>query len=57
MANVQSDTGCDPDAMTVRGRGEKNNIYKRMASDAKSEVGDHIGDVNTTYTSSKSFTY
>ena len=58
MANVRSDPGCDPDARPVRGRGEiKNNIYKKMASDAESEVGDYIGDVNTTYASSKSLRY
>ena len=36
---------------------EKNNIYKNMASDAENEVGDQIGDVNTTYASSKSLRY
>ena len=30
---------------------EKNNIFKKIASIAEHEVGDHLGDVNTTYAS------
>ena len=33
---------------------EKLIIYKNMASDAENEVGDHIGNVNATYSAFKS---
>ena len=37
--------------------GAEKNIYKKMTSNVKNEVGDHIGDVNTTYASSKCLKY